>query len=85
MPVLTKKWEDGGSLSVSYKGAGNDTVTISSDVNEGIDRRMTIVFKDVNKQVSVSRTVMQIGRREEFTPSDGTFTLSDNGTFNVIK
>lgn len=76
---LKKQWNDGGSLTATYEGSGDGTAVFSSDVNEGLDREMSVTFKGGG--VSVERTVRQEGRREIF---DG-FTLVDGKTFNVIK
>ena len=81
MSSLVKPWNDGGSLSVSYDGDRDGSAVFSSDTNEGIDREMSVYFKDVSGKVSVERNVKQEGRREVF----GDFILADGGTFNVIK
>ena len=78
---LKKQWNDGGSLSVSYTGDRDGSAVFSSDTNEGIDREMSVFFKDASGKVSVERNVKQEGRREVF----GDFILADGGTFNVIK
>lgn len=78
---LKKQWNDGGSLSVSYDGDRDGSAVFSSDANEGIDREMSVVFKDVSGKVSETRNVRQEGRREVF----GDIALADGGTFNVIK
>ena len=81
MRELIKPWNDGGSLSVSYDGDRDGSAVFSSDINEGIDREMSVFFKDVSKKVSVERAVRQEGRREVFSD----INLADGGTFNVIK
>ena len=81
MATLVKQWADGGSLSVTYGGDGNGSAVFSSAQNEGVDRHMTVTFKDASGQVSHDRIVRQAGRREAF----GDFELADSGTFNVIK
>ena len=77
---LIKKWNDGGSLTATYGGSGDGTAVFTSDINEGIDREMTVVFK--GGDVSVERTVKQEGLREIF---ENDFLLADGGTFNVLK
>lgn len=71
-------------IEITFTGAGNETVPVSAEPNEGLDRSAVFVFKtivgDVRKQVSVS----QLGRREVFNASDGAF-LPIDGTFNVLK
>ena len=81
MSSLVKPWNDGGNLSVAYEGSGDGSAVFSSTTNEGIDREMSVFFKDASKKISVERTVKQEGRREVF----GDFILADGGTLNVIK
>ena len=85
MAELIKPWNDGGSLSVSYDGDRDGSAIFSSDVAEGLDREMTVVFRDGGRTVNVERKVTQVGMREKFVPSDGEFILADGGTFNVLK
>lgn len=80
---LKKQWNDGGSLSVSYDGDRDGSAVFSSDVNEGIDREMSVVFK--GGEISVERTVKQEGKRLRFRCKDGLFLLKNGGTFNVLK
>ena len=85
MAELIKPWNDGGSLSVAYNGDGDGSAVFSSDVAEGLDREMWVVFRDGGKTVAVEKKVTQVGMREMFVPSDGEFILADGGTFNVLK
>lgn len=85
MVELRKPWNDGGSLSVTYEGSGDGTAVFSSDVAEGIDREMIVVFRDNVNTVAVERTVKQVGMREVFTGYDEIFITADGGTFNSIK
>ena len=82
MAELVKPWNDGGSLSATYDGSGDGEATFASDVNEGIDREMSVIFADTARSVMTERVVMQIGRREIYNDD---FVLSDGGTFNVLK
>ena len=82
MAELVKPWKDGGSLSATYNGSGDGEATFTSDVNEGIDREMSVIFADTARSVMTERKIMQIGRREIFNDD---FVLSDGGTFNVLK
>jgi hypothetical protein len=82
------KWNEGeGYITATYEGSGNGSASISSDVNEGIDREQYITIETTkgNKPKSESVIVTQIGRREVFLSSDGDFILADGGTFNVLK
>ena len=80
MAELIKPWKDGGNLSVTYEGSGAGNAIFSSDVNEGLDREMSVTFKAGG--ISVERVVKQEGLREIFEEG---FLLSDGGTFNVLK
>ena len=82
MAKLVKPWNDGGSLSATYDGSGDGKAIFTSDVNEGIDREMSVIFADTARSVMTERMVIQIGRREIFNDD---FVLSDGGTFNVLK
>lgn len=80
------KWNEGdGHITAAYDGSGNGSASISSDVNEGIDRQQAITVETTDGSASEAVRVMQFGRREVFEPSDGGFVLKDNGTFNVLK
>ena len=85
MAELVKQWNDGGSLTATYEGSGDGSAVFSSDANEGIDRQMSVFFKDVSGKISVERTVKQEGKRLRFRCKDGLFLLKDGGTFNVLK
>lgn len=80
------KWNEGeGYITATYEGSGNGSASISSDVNEGIDREQSIKVETTGKSVSATLVVSQEGLREVFEPSDGAFVLADGGTFNVLK
>lgn len=82
---LKKPWHDGGSLSVVYNGDRDGSAIFSSDVAEGLDREMMVVFRDSGNTVAVERTVKQVGMREVFTGYDEIFITADGETFNSIK
>lgn len=82
---LQKTWNDGGSLTATYEGSGDGSAVFSSDIAEGLDREMIVVFRDSGKTVAVERTVKQVGMREVFTGYDERFITADGGTFNSIK
>ena len=80
------KWNEGeGYITATYEGSGSGSASISSDVNEGIDREQSIKVETTDKSVSATLLVSQEGLREVFEPSDGGFVLADGGTFNVLK
>ena len=86
MATHTIPWATGsGNIILSYTGEGNETVTVESDTaNEGVDRTQTLTFTD-GEDLSVVRSVTQIGRRQPFNASDGGFLLSGGGQFLVLK
>lgn len=80
------KWNEGeGYITATYEGSGNGSASISSDVNEGIDRVQAVKVETTDRSVSDTLVVSQEGLREVFEPSDGGFVLNDGGTFNVKK
>lgn len=85
MAELVKPWNDGGNLSVTYDGDGDGSAIFSSDVAEGLDREIIVVFRNGGRTVAVERTVKQVGKREVFTGYDERFITADGGTFNSIK
>ena len=80
MAELVKPWNDGGSLSVTYNGSGDGEAIFTSDINEGIDREMLVIFADTERSAMTERKVTQIGMREVFAD----FNVKE-GTFNVLK
>lgn len=87
MASTVKQWTDGDSVTFAYNGDGDGSVSVASDVNEGIDRSITIQVETTagSPEVTQAVTINQIGLREVFNTSDGPFLLSDNSTFNVLK
>lgn len=85
MKSVVKPWNDGGNLSVAYDGDRDGSAVFSSDVAEGLDREMIVVFRDGSGTVVVERKVNQAGMREVFTGYDERFITADGGTFNSIK
>ena len=86
MAELVKPWNDGGSLLATYEGSGDGSAVFSSDSYEGIDREMSVTFKDVAESVFVERTARQGGKRERFITSDGkVFCVLNGGRFGVLR
>ena len=80
------KWNEGeGYITAAYEGSGSGSASISSDVNEGIDRVQSVNVETTDKSVSAELIVSQVGLREVFEPSDGLFVIANGGTFNVLK
>lgn len=86
MAELVRPWNDGGSLSVTYNGSGDGKAIFSSDVNEGLDRKISLLFCSEDESVSIPRNVVQLGKREEFITRDSlTFNTKEEEKFGVIK
>lgn len=82
------KWNEGeGYITATYEGSGSGSASITSDINEGIDREQYIKVETTkgNEPKSVDVKVKQYGMREVFLPSDGDFILADGGTYNTLK
>lgn len=80
------KWNEGdGYITATYEGSGSGSASISSGVNEGVDREQSIKVETTDKSVSATLVVSQEGLREVFLAYDGDFVLNDGGTFNVLK
>ena len=72
-------------ITLTYNGVGNDTVSVSANVNEGIDTTETFTVATNDGTISHPITVNREGMRETYNCSDGDFILSDSSTFNVKK
>lgn len=82
------KWNEGdGYITATYEGIGNNSVSISSDINYDIDRKQQICVsttKGNNKKVEYV-LISQNGIRETFETQEGEFILSDGTKLNVLK
>jgi hypothetical protein len=86
MAELVRPWNDGGSLSVTYNGSGDGEAIFSSDVNEGLDRTVSIWFCTEDESIIIPRRVVQLGEREEFITRDSLiFNTKEEEKFGVIK
>lgn len=86
MATLTKPWNDGGSLSVTYDGSGDGSAVFSSDHYEGIDRVQSVVFSDAGKTIAIEKLVKQVGIRQPIgLVGGGVFRLANGGRFGVLK
>lgn len=85
MATLTKQWPTGtGNLSVTYEGSGDGDAVFTSDINEGIDREMSVCF--VGGGESIERVVTQEGLRQPFgLNGGGVFRLKNGGRYGVLK
>lgn len=71
-------------ITMTYTGTGNETVPVTGEVNEGIDRSSVFIVA-VSQNLTRNVTVNQAGLREIFNVSDGSFLLADGIMFNVLK
>lgn len=86
MTQLVKRWPTGtGNLSVTYDGYGDGAAVFTSDVNEGVDRELTVTFEGDNAP-STTRKVVQAGKRHPLILADGAgLYFSDGKRAIVIK
>lgn len=68
-------------ITMAGSGIGSAAVTVSAEVNEGIDEVTDFTITTTNGQVSRNVRVSRKGKREVFD----TFILADGSTFNVLK
>lgn len=81
------KWNDGeGNIVATYTGSGNAPISLTSNINGGLDREQKITIRTTkgDNAKTINIIVKQIGAREIFNTTDG-FTLADGKTFNVLK
>ena len=83
MATLVKSWADGTNLSVTYEGSGDGSAVFTSEVNEGIEREMSVQFQGGG--VSIERIVKQEGRRTRIITTDGYFFNGADGVFGALK
>ena len=67
---------------MEYTGTGNESVSVTSSVNEGLDYLTTFNISTTDKSISKDIVVNKEGRREVYNED---FILSDGDSFNVIK
>ena len=67
---------------MEYTGTGNESVSVTSSVNEGLDYSTAFNISTTDKSISKDIVVNKEGRREVYNED---FILSDGDSFNVIK
>ena len=67
---------------MEYTGTGNESVSVTSSVNEGLDYSTTFNISTVDNSISKDVVVNKEGKREVYNED---FILSDGDSFNVIK
>lgn len=84
MKTLEKNWQNGDTLSVTYTGDGDGEAIFESEINEGIDRELSVQFSGGG--VQVERLVKQEGLRQPITlKGGGVFRVAGGGRFGVLK
>lgn len=77
--------EKNGIVFEYATNSGSTSVTVSSSVNEGLDKTVSFVISTTDGTKEETITVNREGRRQVFNASDGQFKTSDNLSFNVLK
>ena len=67
---------------MEYTGTGNESVSVTSSVNEGLDYSTTFNISTTDKSISKDIVVNKEARREI---DNENFILSYGDSFNVIK
>jgi hypothetical protein len=77
----------GGNITITYAGIGNDSPTVGSSANEGVDRSQTLTWKTTSGVTvkTVTQTIRQAGTCEAIEASDGVLTDSDAGELWALK
>ena len=86
MATVTKQWSTGtGSVTLTYTGQGNGTISVVSDPNDlYVSRSMTITVATTIGGVSTQVTITQAACEPNFKDADGKwFMTSDDKYFNV--
>lgn len=84
MKTLEKNWNNGQILSVTYDGNGDGEAIFESEINEGIDRELSVQFSGGG--VQVERLVKQEGLRQPIALNGGgVFRIANGGRFGVLK
>ena len=84
MKTLEKNWNNGQILSVTYDGNGDGEAIFESEINEGIDRELSVQFSGGG--VQVERLVKQEGLRQPIALNGGgVFRIAGGGRFGVLK
>lgn len=84
MKTLEKNWNNGQILSVTYDGNGDGEAIFESEINEGIDRELSVQFSGGG--VQVERLVKQEGLRQPIALNGGgVFRVAGGGRFGVLK
>lgn len=86
-------WNDGynspydGNIEVSDNtGVGGKIVSLSSDINESLDRKCDMIVESVNYNAQDVFSLTQKGKRDVIRTSDGYIVrLKDGGTVNILK
>lgn len=67
---------------MEYTGTGNESVSVTSSVNEGLDYSTTFNISTVDNSISKDIVMNKEGKREIYNED---FILSEGDSFNVIK
>ena len=88
MAELVKQWDDGFTITATFKGCGDGEATFTSEVNEGIDKEINVIVRTTegNNVDEKSVVVKQAGLREEYITADGeVYMTADNEIYGCLK
>ena len=87
MATTTKVWASGtGSVTFSYTGQGNRTITVSSSPNDIYeDRSMTVnISTTLGGNITRQVTVIQGMKEPNLIDSDGKWLIDANDTYLIV-
>lgn len=87
MATKSIAWQTGsGSITFTYTGIGDDTVTVSSDENNlYVDRSQTVTFKTTDNSVTRQVTVSQTMKEPNFITSDGKWVVTYDDKYLTVQ
>ena len=75
-------WNSGdGSITLTYTGQGNGTISVSSDENFGDARQQSITIKTADGKVKKTVTIKQAATALNLKTADGYFIKTKDGYY----
>ena len=90
IPVLSNTYwkvmdSDNTDYSITYRGNGSEYIILYPKVNHSKDKHYQITLVSKNNNLTATLEICQIGMREPFRTSEGSFILVDQREFLVLK
>lgn len=90
IPVLSNTYwsaivDETQDYRLEYRGNGSEYLKLYPKVNYGSDRVYNITLVSKNNKIVTNLEICQIGMRESYKHTEGTFILMDGKEFLVIK